>query len=107
MLPDLTVLPLYYFGSLSYFGLFHRVLMWFIDDCGLVFNRVLSMHQIRGMPVVDKSGRVLGLISGKEVLVLLREFVCRLWLYSTGRYTEYLIFRRWERAWVRFAVCVP
>lgn len=35
--------------------------------CCVVIGRVLSKHDIRGMPVVDKEGKVLGLISYKEV----------------------------------------
>ena len=32
-----------------------------------MFCRVLSKHDIRGMPVVDDTGKVVGLISYKEV----------------------------------------
>lgn len=40
---------------------------WCVCVCVVRCCRVLSIHDIRGMPVVDESGKVLGLISGKEV----------------------------------------
>ena len=33
----------------------------------VLYGRVLSKHDIRGMPVVNESGKVVGLISYKEV----------------------------------------
>lgn len=36
-------------------------------------RRVLSKHDIRGMPVVDEDGKVLGLVSCKEVRVCARQ----------------------------------
>lgn len=43
--------------------LHHRAKLYFCSCLG----RVLSRHDIRGMPVVDEEGKVLGLISCKEV----------------------------------------